>query len=109
MKSLQFSFSVLAATGLPPSDPESKGFTATNFIGKLISDFLPAIFAIAGFIAVIMIIISGIQFMTSSGNPEAAAAARGRLIFALIGFALIVLSYVVLQFVNQQFLGTNIV
>lgn len=106
MKSLQFSFSVLATTALPPSDPESKkGFTATNFIGKLISDFLPAIFAIAGFIAIIMIIISGIQFMTSSGNPEAAAAARGRLVFALIGFALIALSFVILQFVEEQFLG----
>lgn len=101
---------LFAQVELPPSDVETEGgFTASGFITELINEFAGPVLIIAGFIAVIMIIVSGIQFMTSSGNPEAAAAARGRLIFALIGFALIVLSYVVLQFVNQQFLGTNIV
>jgi len=81
----------------------------TGLIGQLIGDILPTIFGIAGFITIIMIVISGIQFITSSGNPEAAGAARGRLVFALIGFAVIVLSFVILQLINQVFLGTNVV
>ena len=76
---------------------------------RIISDFLPSILTIAGFITMIVIFISGIQFILSSGNPEAAATARGRLIFALVGFALIVLSYAILQIVNLLFLGTRIV
>jgi len=87
-----------------PDSPTSN-FTATGLLGQIVSSILPAILGIAGFIAVIMIIISGIQFMTSSGNPEAAAAARGRLTFALVGFALIVLSFLILQLVDQLFLG----
>ena len=71
----------------------------------LITLFLPAILGIAGFITVIIIVISGIQFITSSGNPEAAAGARGRLIFALVGFALIILAFAILQIVNKIFLG----
>lgn len=102
MYNILFNFTVFAQQDLPDSPtnlPES------GFIAELINRVLPYVFGIAGFIAVIMIVVSGIQFMTSSGNPEAAAAARGRLIFALIGFALIVLSYIVLQFVDQLFLG----
>jgi len=77
--------------------------------GMILGAFLPYIFGIAGFITIIMIVISGIQFITSSGNPEAAGAARGRLVFALIGFAVIVLSFVILKLIEQVFLGTSVV
>ena len=75
----------------------------------LISAFLPAILGLAGFLAVIIIVISGIQFITSSGNPEAAAGAKNRLIFALVGFALIVLAFAILQIVNRLFLNSGVV
>jgi|SRR3989304_10064765 len=81
---------------------------ADGLFGQIITGFLPAILGIAGFLTVIFIVISGIQFITSSGNPEAAAAARGRLIFALVGFALIVLAFAILQIVNRWFLGTGV-
>lgn len=90
-----------------PPGIKVKFWDEQDFIGTLISDFLPAIFGIAGFITVIIIVISGIQFITSSGNPEAAAAARGRLIFALVGFALIILAFAILQIVNRIFLGNT--
>lgn len=90
-----------------PNSPEltDKGFTADNIIGKLIGDILPIVLGIAGFLTVIFTIISGIQFVTSSGNPEAAAAARSRLIFALVGFALIILAFAITQIVDRIFLG----
>ena len=90
-----------------PDTPELtlKGFTADNIVGKLIGDILPYVLGIAGFLTVIFVIISGIQFVTSSGNPEAAAAARSRLIFALVGFALIILAFAATQIVDRIFLG----
>jgi len=87
-----------------PGDVDTK-FSASGLIGKIVSAFLPIILGLSGFVAVIFIIISGIQFITSSGNPEGAAAARGRLIFALVGFGLIVMAYVILKIVDQIFLG----
>ncbi len=74
---------------------------------KIINGFLPAVLVIAGFITVIIIIVSGIQFITSSGNPEAAGSARSRLIYALIGFAIIILAFAILQIVNTIFLGNT--
>ena len=73
--------------------------------GGIISIVLPLILGIAAFITVIVIILSGIQFITSGGNPEAAAAARGRLTFALIGLVLIILAFAILQIVDRLFLG----
>lgn len=91
----------------PPVLPESpiEGFSPDTFIADLISAILPIILGIAGFITVIFIIISGIQFMTSSGNPEAAGAARSRLTFAIIGFVIIVLAFAITQIVDRIFLG----
>ena len=79
-------------------------FTESNFVGALVTAILPLVLSIAGFFAVIVIVISGIQFISSSGNPEAAAAARGRLTFALVGFAVIVLAFLILQIIDRVFL-----
>lgn len=91
-----------------PNSPVA-GFTPEGFIGQLISKILPIVLGLGGFATVIIIVISGIQFVTSSGNPEAAAAARSRLIFALIGFALIILAFAITQIINTIFLGSNAV
>ena len=74
-------------------------------VAKLISDILPIVLGLGGFLTVIIIVISGIQFITSSGNPEAAAAARSRLIFALVGFAIIILAFAITQIIDKIFLG----
>lgn len=78
---------------------------STRLITLLISRLLPVALGLAGFLTVIVIVISGIQFASSSGNPEAAAAARGRLTFALVGFGLIILSYAIARIVDRAFLG----
>lgn len=100
-------YPVYAQLDLPPS-PTGK-FTRAGLVGQIISGIIPVVLGIAGFITVIMIVISGIQFITSSGNPEAAGAARSRLIFAIIGFVVIILSFAILQVINSVFLGTTIV
>lgn len=82
--------------------------TDQGLVAKIIGDVLPVVLGIAGFLTVIFIVVSGIQFITSSGNPEAAAGARSRLIYALVGFIIIVLSFAILQIVNFLFLGSNI-
>lgn len=84
------------------------GFSANTFIVSLIGQFLPIIIGLGAFISVIIIIISGIQFITSSGNPEGAAAARGRLTLALVGFALLVLAFAITKVVDVIFLKSGV-
>lgn len=95
----------LPALPTSPTLGQGGGFTAENFIGRFISRTLPAILGIAGFITVIMIVVSAVQFVLSSGNPEAAGTARGRLTLALLGFAVIILAFAITKIVDILFLG----
>lgn len=91
------------------TDPQVRppGFGDTTFVGDLITKFLPIILGIGGFIAVIMIIISGIELTMSGGNPDGANAAKNRLIYSLVGFVLIVLAYAVTKFIDNVFLNSS--
>lgn len=103
--------SVFAQVGkLPPLPTSPTGeFQYRGLITQILSQILPIVLGIGGFITVIVIVLSGIQFITSSGNPEAAAAAKNRLLFAIIGLVIIILAFAVLQIINAVFLGTEIV
>ncbi len=71
-------------------------------IGLAILDILVRL---AGFIAVISIIIAGIQYMTAGGNPETAALARKRLYNSLIGLAIALVAASFVAFVGNRLGG----
>jgi hypothetical protein len=53
-------------------------------------------------LAVLAIIISGIQYITSQGNPEGIKAAKGRLTNAIVGLILLSLMFVILKFIGVR-------
>lgn len=91
-----------------PDNPATNFGSGSNLIGDFVTKILPIAIGIGGFLTVIFIAISGVQFITSSGNPEAAAAARSRLTFAIIGFVILALSFVIVKLIDNIFLGTGI-
>lgn len=99
--------------GYPIQNPITNTFTdnctALSTPGGIITEVLPIVFSILGFLTVIFIVISGIQFITSTGDPKAVAGARARLIYAIVGFAIIILAYLISQYVNKVFLGTEVI
>lgn len=56
-------------------------------------------FAIASMVALIVIIIAGIQFMLSRGDPQKAATARNAIIYAAIGLVICMSAYSLVRFV----------
>jgi hypothetical protein len=57
---------------------------------------------ILGALSVIIIIVSGIQFMVSSANPDKVKKARNTIYFALTGLAVAILASTIINFVIKQ-------
>jgi len=72
-------------------------------IGRIISALLPYLFAIAGLILFVFLIIGGFELLTSGGNPETTKKAQGRITSALIGFLIIFLAYWLAQILEVIF------
>ncbi len=75
-------------------DPSQGGVIVTW--AKWILTFLSGL---VGITVVFMIVLSGIQYITSAGNPDAAKAARGRLTNAILGLLLFILMVGILNFI----------
>ncbi len=77
-------------TGLPQVKADSIQITAV----------LQIVFGIIGVVALVMIILAGLQLVTSAGdNPEAAAKARGTIIYAVLGLIVAISAEVIVTFV----------
>jgi hypothetical protein len=75
-------------------DSSEKG-TFRSTLQKIINILL----FIIGIIAVIVIVISGIQYVTSGGNAEQASKAKNGIIFAVVGIIVAVMAYAIVGFV----------
>ncbi len=52
-------------------------------------------------ITFLMLILGGIQYITSAGDPEKAARAKGRLTFAIIGLTISFLALVIFKIISN--------
>jgi hypothetical protein len=71
--------------------------------GAIISAVIPLILVAAGFLLLIMLIISGYQLIFSRGDPKALEGAKGRLVFAIIGFLIVFGAYWILVIIQELF------
>ncbi len=76
-------------------------------LGAVITSALKYLFPIAGLILLFMLIMGGLELMTSSGNPEATQKGYKKILFAMVGFLLIFLSYWIIQ-ILEAILGITI-
>ena len=67
--------------------------------GDTVQNILKIVFGTLGAIALIIIIIAGIKFMTSQGNPEALAKARNTIIYAAVGLAVAIGAFSIVTFI----------
>lgn len=73
-----------------------------TYSGTNIQDVLSIVFGIAGGVALIFVIIGGIKFMTSQGDPGALSKARNTIIYALIGLAVCIAAFSIVNFVSGK-------
>jgi hypothetical protein len=88
--------------GPAAASPTCKQNTTGNPVIRVIRDAATILALITGAAAVIMIIIGGITLSTSSGNAEAIASARKRIIYSLIGLVVVALAWAIVSFVTDR-------
>jgi len=76
--------------------------TSANTINSTTRNVVNLLSAIAGIIAVVMIIAAGFRFVTGAGNDQAVAGARRTLQYAVIGLLIAALAQVFARFILHQ-------
>jgi Type IV secretion system pilin len=74
------------------------GLPSASASGSLTS-LLQVVFAVFGAIAVLMIVIAGLNFVTAQGDPSKVAKARNTIIYALVGLVIAVSAEAFVTFV----------
>ncbi len=66
---------------------------------RTVPDALEIVFGVLAVVAMLIIVLSGLQFSLSRGNPEKAGKARNGVIYAAVGLGLALMAFTVVRFV----------
>ena len=70
---------------------------------QVVTNALNITYFLAGVIAVIVIIIGSIMYVTSAGNPSSVTKAKNMIFFSVIGVIIILAAYAITNFVIGKF------
>jgi hypothetical protein len=84
----------------PSSCPTDGGSTAgiNNLLRRIVNIFS----AVVGVIAVIMIIVGGLRYITSGGESSMVTSAKNSFIYAIVGLVIVALAQLIVRFVLNQ-------
>lgn len=92
-----------ACKALSPDNPNAAcDQTAETSIKGIIQTALEILSVVIGIIAVIMLMIGGIKYITSSGDPGNIASAKNSILFAVVGLIVVALAQIIVRFVLQR-------
>jgi hypothetical protein len=85
------------------NSPVCKGAGNTsNPVIRIIRAAANIVALLTGMAAVIVVIVSGLTFITSGGNAEQVTASRRRILFALIALAIVALAWTLTRFITDK-------
>jgi len=84
-----------------PTGVSQKGlFSDPN--GSLFKTIADTLILVIGAISVLMIIIGGLRYVLSAGQPQATAGAKDTILYAVVGVVVAILAFGIVQFVVTQ-------
>lgn len=66
---------------------------------ELVRSVITGILGVVGAVSLVMMVIGGITWMTSAGNPDRVRRGRDTLLWAILGLVVIFLSYAIISFI----------
>jgi len=70
---------------------------------QVLAGSLNAIYFIVGGLAVIIIILAGYTFITSSGDPAAVTKAKNAILYSVVGLIVVIMAFAITSFVLGRF------
>ncbi len=77
------------------------GIATLQNLECVFKNVVAAVLGIAGIVFFILLLSSGLKFITSGGDPKALEGAKKTLTYAVSGFILIILSYLILLLISE--------
>ena len=78
------------------------GSDATTQLNNLVHTIINILSAVVGIIAVIMIIIGGLRYITSGGSDTSVTGAKNTILYAVIGLIIVALAQLIVRFVLNK-------
>jgi hypothetical protein len=85
----------------------SNGIPTLRGLEGLFANVVSAILALSGVVLFVMLIMGGIKFISSGGDPKGLEEAKKTLTSALIGMLLVASAYLILALI-ERFTGVNV-
>ncbi len=64
-----------------------------------VSNVLTAIYGIVGILAVVMIVVGGVKYMTSQGDPGKLQSAKNTIMYSIIGLVVVLAAFAITNFI----------
>ncbi|HSX01342.1 MAG TPA: hypothetical protein VLF67_03820 [Candidatus Saccharimonas sp.] len=76
--------------------------TSTTNIGEAITKVIAFLFALIGGLAVVFIIVGGLQMVTSAGSPQRFKQGRETVLYAVVGLVVAIGAYAAVTFIGSS-------
>jgi uncharacterized membrane protein YagU involved in acid resistance len=85
-------------------DPGSIGLTSPpTDANSVLANVLTTVYAWAGIVCIIIVIIGGFLYVTSASNASQVKRAKDAIIGAIVGLVIVIMAFVITQFVLGRF------
>lgn len=70
-----------------------------------VTGIINGVIAVLGFVCVVVMIVGGVNYMTSAGDTNKVTKAKNTILYGLIGLVICVLSFAIVNFVINNIIG----
>jgi hypothetical protein len=85
---------------LRPVDPENN--MSVNDLTDPVGSIINVVIYVTGFIAVAMVVVGGVQYALSQGDPAKVKKAKDIILYGIIGLVVVILAYAIVNFVLKN-------
>ena len=94
-----------AATGKAQQGVDSVNPGAAVDLNGMIRIILNVVFGVVGIVAVIMIILGGVNYTTSQGDSQKVQKAKNTIMYGIIGLIIVLLAFAIVNFILNGLMG----